>query len=810
MRRRASIGWLAAALLVLAGLLLVNPARREIRADQPRFEQPSLVLMPGDAVQQSFLADKPNLSAIDVTLVRYERDKLIPEDASFTLTLKRIEPPGVVSQRSWSVQELKHNDVLRLEFTPELDSAGQAYLLTASSNADAGIALWQSSGDAYSDGEGSGGGDLRFSTEYRYTLHNMLSDLASQLGRWTTALPALLATLFIPGLAVMPWLLPRRRLAWPEWLLGALMASMALIALAFLWAALLGLPLNGWLGAAAAVGLFLAGVWGWRSRARLLAGISRRETSAAEWLLVVVLVLSVATRLLQVRDLLVPNWVDGVHHTMLTQLLMERGYVPASYEPYMPIGSLHYHFGLHTSAAVCAWLGVLRANQAVLLVGQAVSAFVPLAMYVLAAALTHRRTAGLAAAAIAGCGYYMPSYFASWGRYTHLLGLLLLCGVVAQYWRLFSLGEANRREICWVALVSAGLALCHYRASILAALLILILWLISRLRTRLASGWTLLRLLAPPLVAAILIAPWIYRFAAEVIPQVGSVYGGWEVLPGYNVFPDRLLSDLPSRVLIAASALALVAALLRRQRVMLGVGIWACVCMLLANLRLLGLSDLWMLPNSVMVISWWVPASVLCGWLAAELLEAAEYACTWLRARKPAPVRRTGHIAMPALVIAFLAALLWGSWRLVDTVNPSTVLVKRDDIAAMRWITANTPADALFLVNSIAWSGQLHAGSDAGWWIPYLAGRRASMPPLLHSQGDQVYFRQVRDLAAAVEALSSPDAPELLTMLRDAGITHVYIGAAGGPLKAAALDISPHYELLYSDGPTRVYALKAE
>ena len=161
------------------------------------------------------------------------------------------------------------------------------------------------------------------------------------------------------------------------------------------------------------------------------------------------------------------------------------------------------------------------------------------------------------------------------------------------------------------------------------------------------------------------------------------------------------------------------------------------------------------------------------------------------------------------MAIGLTVLALWGSWQLVDIVNPATVLATADDMTAMRWIQQNTPTDASFLVNSRVWSGELHVGSDAGWWLPFVAQRWASMPSILHHQGSREYFAAVRDLATLVESSQSLDDPTLIAELQREGITFVYVGANGGRLMPRELDASQHYRLLYSYGPTRVYAFIA-
>jgi hypothetical protein len=134
------------------------------------------------------------------------------------------------------------------------------------------------------------------------------------------------------------------------------------------------------------------------------------------------------------------------------------------------------------------------------------------------------------------------------------------------------------------------------------------------------------------------------------------------------------------------------------------------------------------------------------------------------------------------------------------------VLVTADDLRAMRWVAEHTPEDALFLVNSRGWQGELRAGSDAGWWLPILAGRQATQPCVLYYQGSVGYREGVNALAKAVDKAATLDDPALRALLERAGVTHVFVGARGGALMPAKLAGSPYYRLLYAYGPARVYA----
>src|SRR5205814_8301967 len=99
--------------------------------------------------------------------------------------------------------------------------------------------------------------------------------------------------------------------------------------LLFLWSSLSPIHWNPWLvravvGVAAAVALFRKPAF------RLVRFVTFHEV-----ILVTILLVTVWTRLRTIAGILLPPWVDSVHHTMLVRLFVERGTVPADYEPFI-------------------------------------------------------------------------------------------------------------------------------------------------------------------------------------------------------------------------------------------------------------------------------------------------------------------------------------------------------------------------------------------------------------------------------------------------------------------------------------------
>ena len=127
-----------------------------------------------------------------------------------------------------------------------------------------------------------------------------------------------------------------------------------------------------------------------------------------------------------VRDLSASPWVDSVHHGVITRLILETGGFPSSYAPFIDIDSAQYHAGFHSVLASFQWLTGLELQQGMLLFGQVINALAALAVYLLAVRLSGSQLCGIFAALISAIFTPMPAYFTSWGRYTHLTGLVIL------------------------------------------------------------------------------------------------------------------------------------------------------------------------------------------------------------------------------------------------------------------------------------------------------------------------------------------------------------------------------------------------
>ncbi len=398
-----------------------NPAHEERDVVQERLEHATLPLTGASSVGQTFLARHDGLKAVEFLVALYNAEAEMPASARLTFTLHPLDAPDVTPvQVEVMAAGLEHNQKLRFGFDPLPHSGGVTYVATLRSDADHGIGFWYCESEAYAYGArqengADQAGDLHMVTYYDYAIAAVASDALRLMGERARQVPALLFLLLLPGLVFWVWARPDEALDPASALAWMMALSLATWPLLLLWSTTLGLHLTGPACGGIVLGLLLLGALGVRRRGGLGWHRAASDSHLPELALFAILGLGWATRLLQVRDLAVPAWVDSVHHTLITQLIAETGQVPDSLRPYLPIDGFHYHFGFHAVAAVFQLLGGLTSDQAVLLLGQVLNAAAGLSAYALAVRWARDRWAGVGAALVVTLLSYMPAYYVSWG-----------------------------------------------------------------------------------------------------------------------------------------------------------------------------------------------------------------------------------------------------------------------------------------------------------------------------------------------------------------------------------------------------------
>ncbi len=548
-----------------------------------------------------------------------------------------------------------------------------------------------------------------------------------------------------------------------------------------------------------------------------------------------VLAITIATRVLHVRDLVLPVWVDPLHHVMIVRLLLAEGAVPSTFDPFIAGGVFNYHWGYHAVLAWMAWgLGMLDSFAVADLMlhgSQLLNALTVVMTYAAGRILFASRRAGLFAAASVGVVSWFPAYFVSWGRYTHMTGVLLMAPAMITLWRVRAC--AHSRQATAATLLLSGLALIHVRVALLLALLIglLALLLVVQRRWRMLLWW-----LAAAGAALILTLPWwlwLWQSAyvrAIVTPQldgdamwpatlpdwglvwaprndllVATVSGGFSLLMNWQSVDSPPYLAYPAGAVWLA--LLMIATLWAWQRPKLRMptrrlwggwllmALWVAGATLLLKANRLGLPAMRFIHVNAGIITLYAPLTLAAGGLTAWML---------------------GLLTRPRLTpfttgVAVLGLTFWGASGMTTIVNPTTILATPADRAALLWIRDNIPPDARFIVNTRQWMEGIYAGSDGGYWIPVLTDRESLLPPALYASAlPRAAVIERNALLARLAAARNLDDPALRADLTAQGVTHLYIREGVGSLQSAGIDGREFAQLCYRQNGVSIYALKSK
>ena len=763
----------------------------------------------GHPVGQTFVAQHAGLNGVEVWLEP-------GQDGQGDIHLHLRADPQAVDDLATAVLPLKQVTTpafYRFTFSPQSNSHGRHFYAFLEIEGAGAAQVGAGPGEVYLDGalyRNHEPLDAQMVFRLIYDPRYVLLDLGRAALDWLGLLFVAGLLYVVPGWALLVLLWPGtaligdegHHLSWAERLSIAAGLSLALYPLLFLWTDLVGLHLGSlyaWLpvigGLVVLIGHYRPWTWQPRAMGEALRGWARSEHVWPDLALLAVMGLVFSVRLLVVRTLDAPMWGDSYQHTMMAQLLVDHGGLFDSWEPYAALQTFTYHFGFHTDVAVFHWMTGIDLVQAVIWTGQLLNILAVLTLYPLAVRVSGSRWAGVGAMLLAGLLSPMPMFYVNWGRYTQLAGQAILPAAVLITW---SALEAPRRDwkligLGWITI--GGLALTHYRVLIFYLVFVLALVLLALRR----ATWrrTLARVAWVGAGAAVLFLPWFaHTFSGGIIRNFGrqlttSASQVSAFTQQYNAIGD--LSFYLSPVWWLTLPLAAGIGLWQRRRGTLMIALWWFLLFIATNPALLHLPGTGAISNFALFIATYIPAGLLVGDLMALLLARFKH---W----------RWTNMSAALLMIALG---LWGMWgRIGDLRAPQHAMVTRPDLRAMAWIQKNTPEDARFLVNSFfAYGGSVIVGSDGGWWLPLLAGRENTVPPLNYGteQGTWPEYREwVNELTRQIQGTGIDD-PGTLALLQERGITYVYIGQQQGRVNYNGPDVldpetlrhSRHYRSVY-------------
>jgi hypothetical protein len=616
-----------------------------------------------------------------------------------------------------------------------------------------------------------------------------------------------LAIFILPGYAVVSVLLMPFSLM--DRVCIAIGTSLAVIPLLLLFCTTLGVrcgPFSIVVLLILSAGVIIGDI-GRRHHAPQLPTAFKLSLSFEELLLLVVFLVTLTFRLWAIRGQDFPAWTDGYHHTLISQIIRDTGFIPQSYRPYAPIDRFTYHFGFHSIVAAWAWLTGLPTPKSTLIVAQIINSLVVPTLYIFAKTLTGRRDVGLLSAMVAGLVSILPAYYVNWSRNTQLAGQTILPVALVS---LIQILESPTRRWRWSVLATlllAGLFLTHYRVWVFVAL-----FLAAYLGFRLPEmglgrqSWQKLAWLAGSgLAASLLVMPWAWHILREfllpkhIAPAIESAAMTAARIETYRIYfapvPLSWLLDqviTPFQLLIAF--LGTLFGMLSNRRVILTLLTWVGLEFLVATPAWTGLPQRLAPFNSFAVaIGLYLVTSIFIALFATYVIDGLS--TRWRGAR---PV-----LLLSGLVLTCVMAARWQPVLL----DPNQIFVTQADETAMDWIATHTPADATFAIRPLFQLPASVTGLDGGYWLPYLAGRQVTIPPMVYSaDGDSEYVADVFTLSKAISEVESPAA--LAELLKARHIAYVYIGAREPDKRREVLLTSPEFESLYDQGGVTIFRLR--
>jgi len=503
------------------------------------------------------------------------------------------------------------------------------------------------------------------------------------------------------------------------------------------------------------------------------AGLIRRGkgTFNKTWLFALLgFAVALVWRFWQARDMVFPNWVDSQHHVLIIRKMIEFGGLPSTLEPYLP-GPFYYHFGFHSVTALFSVLSGLDPAASVLMLGQVISAGVGLAVYALAKQLGRDWRIALLAAVFVTFVTKMPGYYLSWGRYTLLIGVMILPVAIAEAIRAWE-NHDKWWKLAGLSLLTAGTLLSHYFTAFLFVLFLAMLgvqWLVETIRNKSANWKLIASIAAATFVGLVLASRWYYRIfvyssaASRTVFQVletETPRTAWDYL-------YYLVGPISGYVLIGLGLIGLLWSIFTTRKAHFQA--WAILVMFFS------------LPTGLRLMNFRNDYFALVAFIPIVITSAFGIVLLFGQF-----IKRKNLASFLILLIGAVLSV-GGAWQNARAVNPETILATGSDLEAFKWIETHTPEDARFFVNTTNWGFGVYRGVDGGGWILPITGRWSLAPTIFYPMiADEDFVHNLTDLAMRASSITECG-DDFWLLVNDERLNYLYIKEGIGSLQPEAL-----------------------
>jgi len=695
------------------------------------------------------------------------------------------------------------NGINEVNFDPQSDLPNQHYYIHLTVD-QSEIQLLGRNEDNYTPGTAFMDGlpidgDLAFQASYDYELKGIFQDLWSFLSLWKFIIPLCFLLIF-PGWLLLDLTKFRKDLDLGEQVAISLGLSIAIIPIIMVWTTVVGLKWSSssiWVVCTTIFVVILWRIWVTTKRLSLkgFQGLIVPNLSSSSNILLCIFFVSLFVRFAMVRDIFVPPWVDSIHHSIFTEIIIETGGFPDNYLPHIPIEGNKYHAGYHSLLASFIWLTGADVSYGMLVHGQVLNALMVFGVYLFTKTLVNDDKTSLIAASITGVLSLMPAYYVSWGRYTQLTGLLVL---PAAFKLVVTLPKSKNKTSFLIlgALLLAGLFVIHYRVMIFLGCLILSYW-VGILYKKNEEKWKHLVTSIKytgflGLISITLVIPWLIPTIKEFVIPLSYIW-----IPGrpdfQNIHWNYLTPGYGIGIMVTAF-LGLILGLIKREMFSLIQLLWVLSLIGIANPRYFRIPfPGGMINQSSVDIMLFIPFSVLSGYFTSQVTSFIQKILEHQRR-----FFRTALFVVPGILI-----VLSGSRLLLKSLNPITILFREEDRYGIDWVKENIPINETIVINPAPWGYGMYMGQDGGFWISPMTNHRTIPPNATYG----LSLAEINSGNQFVEEIIplGENPQDLWKLLQRNDLEYIFIGSRGGIISPLALHESNLFETLYNKNNNWVF-----
>ncbi|MGB9669075.1 MAG: hypothetical protein ACPL0B_01690, partial [Anaerolineales bacterium] len=504
-----------------------------------------------------------------------------------------------------------------------------------------------------------------------------------------------------------------------------------------------------------------------------------------------------------IRNLVAPAWVDSIHHSLITSMILDLGTFPHTYEPYVHINTASYHSGFHAMLAFFTWLSGLNLPQSMLLFGQVLNGLCVYSAYSFTKTVFPNRWSALASAMIVGLITPMPAYYTSWGRYTQLAGLVIMPASIHIYTHLLSpqmVGSNHKQlgHITFFSILASALIITHYRVSLFLTLFLLLItipsiWHLFRNSQYMDFKFIIITLVLLIIITFAISAPWLPKaWVSLIYPEMNAWRGNGKTV---ETIPIGLLTAGLGKLSLVLAGLGILWAIWHKNQGVFILLAWVGLCFLSVYLPYLGLPGLGLINATSVTISLFFPIAALGGLVITEIISHGKV------------LFPSSFYAYRYFLVSIALIILSGITvpKLLPLLNPITMLVREDDLESMSWINANIPQNEKILIQPFLWGYGLYSGSDGGTWIPALAKRVTIPPPVLFAlTASPNEIKTINTIAQrTLEYRNDPEA--LANWMNLNNLHYLYLGGRGGEISPYVISQSHYFSLIYNHNSVFIF-----